>query len=136
MLTKGIVLNRIINTNKYNVRIPYLEAPGMGPSCFEAILSTVPGVSETLLPNDVVIVGFEDHHPSHPIIVGKLFLQEESEPRGSAIFDSLTVTGLTNLSQSTVVGGVNVYKTLMELLRRMDIVETAIENSNINHSQV
>lgn len=125
MLTKGIVLSRILGTNKYNVRIPYLETPGMEPTSFEAIVSNTPGMAESFMPDDVVIVGFEDHMPSKPIILGKLYLKDENV-RGSASFDALNIGGSANLPMSTMVGGINVYNLLMKMNRIIGNMETDV----------
>lgn len=116
MITKAIVIDRNINSNKYNVRIPYLETAGGKTTSYEAILSTVPGISDAYAPGDVVLIGFEDHQPDKPIILGKLYVEGE-ERRGQLDVGSIKVSGTAELSKNTVIEGINVYDTLSGLSR-------------------
>ena len=78
MLTKGIIIDRVGNDNHYLVRIPILEgASDVEHSIIEATLAYTSGIVESYKPDDVVVVGFENHSPDSPIIVGKLFLQDD-----------------------------------------------------------
>ena len=123
MLTKGIIVNKSINSGKYLVRVPYLENAGKTRNCnLEATVAVVPGVSESFAPDDVVILGFEDHQPDKPIIVGKLFIGEE-EARGYAKFSAITVQNSARLPANTFVGNINLYETLEYLLQRVGSIE-------------
>lgn len=126
MITKGIVISQIRGSNKYLVRIPYLENAFKTTSEYEAILSTTPGVSNSLAPEDVVLVGFEDHQASKPIILGKLFV-DESNPRGNALFQDLLVESSASLPANTTVGGINLFSKLNNLSKVIDNLQP---NSN------
>lgn len=107
MLTKGIIIDKIGNDNHYLVRIPILETAGdVERSVIQATLSYTPGVVESLKPEDVVIVGFENHSPDSPIIVGKLLLNDDaSESRGFANLESLNVSKSVVLPEDTTIAG-------------------------------
>ena len=123
MLTKGIVITKSANSGKYLVRIPYLENAGRLKNCnIEATASVVPGITESFAPDDVVILGFEDHMPDKPIIIGKLFVGEE-EARGYAKVSALIVDNSATLPENTQIGNINVFKTLMDLLQRVSTLE-------------
>ena len=123
MLTKGIVITKSANSGKYLVRIPYLENAGRLKNCnIEATASVVPGITESFAPDDVVILGFEDHMPDKPIIIGKLFVGEE-EARGYAKVSALIVDNSATLPENTQIGNIDVFKTLMDLLQRVSTLE-------------
>ncbi len=103
MLTKGIIINKIIDSNKYLIRIPFLETSGFGEKQYEAILSHEPFSYNSYLPGDVVIVGFEDHDGSKPIILGKLDTDEVAQ-RGFISANALSVETSTTLSKDTKIG--------------------------------
>lgn len=130
MITKGIILERVVNSNIYKVRIPYLEKAGFNAEeTHEAILCHEPGVIESYLPGDVVLIGFEDHNANQPIILGKLYLQENAS-RGYGNFESLNVSSSANLPQNTCIGDIDVYKTLLKLNRLANNVSDASVNTN------
>ena len=107
MLTKGIIIGRVGSDNHYLVRIPILEsANDVSRAIVEATLSYTPGIVESFKENDVVILGFENHNASNPIIVGRLFLQEDiNKPRGFANLESLNVSKSVILPEDTTIGG-------------------------------
>ena len=107
MITKAIIIDKDLDSNKYNVRVPYLETAGEKIIYFKATLSTLPGVSDAYAPGDVVLVGFEDHKPESPIILGKLFVDKE-EDRGHHDIGSLNVSNKASLPRNTTIGGINV----------------------------
>ena len=107
MLTKGIILERLATDNKYLVRVPVLETPeDVGESSLVATLSYTSGIVESLKSNDAVIIGFEDHNADNPIIIGKLFTQnDQNEPRGYANLESLNVKNKVTLPEGTTIAG-------------------------------
>ena len=109
MLTKGIILERIINTNTYAVRVPFLETSGLKEGRYIATLSNNPAIKEEFKVDDVVIVGFEDHKADRVVILGRLYIGED-EPRGSANFESLDVKNSVNLPSNTTIGGKDMAK--------------------------
>lgn len=117
MLTKGIILERVINSNTYLVRIPYLESAGNYKNMiFEATLSHEPALTESYVKDDVVIIGFEDHHPDKPIIIGKLFTSN-TKASGHASIESINIEKEAQLPQNTKVGDIEVYSALSDLKR-------------------
>lgn len=124
MITKGIILSKIVSSNKYLVRIPYLESAGMPQSKCEAILSITPGVTESLAPDDVVLVGFEDHLASKPVIIGKLFTGEE-KARGNALFSDLTVEHSVSLPFNTKIGDIDIYEKIRELTNQAAFADSS-----------
>ena len=95
MITKGIILGKKVGTNKYIVRIPYFETAGGSQSIFDATLSTTPSISEAYKEGDVVEVAFEDHLVEKVVIIGRLFIPDNNEPRGYGNFESLNVSAAT-----------------------------------------
>ena len=115
MVTKGIILERIIGTNTYYVRIPYLETSGVGESKLVATAANNPSIVEEYKIGDVVYINFEDHQADKPVIVGKLYV-EASGPRGSANFEALNVLTSVTLPADTTIGGKNV----MQLFNKVE----------------
>ena len=110
MLTKGIIVGRVVGTNKYSVRLPYFESAGDDVHAIrEATLAYTPGVIDSLVNGDVVIVGFEDHFASKPIIVGKLFVDDDlRRDKGALNIEYLNVTESASLPLNTTVGGIQI----------------------------
>lgn len=106
MLTKAIILDRLLD-NHYLVRVPVLESPNdLEMSKVEATLAHVPGIVESYKTGDVVMVGFEDHNPYKPIILGKLYLQDEEDTsRGHAELEALDVKEKVSLPNNLTIGG-------------------------------
>lgn len=135
MITKAIIKSRILNSNKYYVRIPYFEQANvknnnLTDSFFEATLSQTPGFINSYNEGDVVFVSFEDSKASKPVILGKLFLDKE-ESRGFLKANSLTVDGSVILPVDTVIGDFkfkNMYGTL-ENLKNISVDFEDIGNS-------
>ena len=132
MLTKGIIIDRVGNDNHYLVRIPILEgASDVEHSIIEATLAYTSGIVESFKPDDVVVVGFENHSPDNPIIVGKLFLQDDvNEPRGFANLESLNVSKSVVLPEDTIIAGQSL-KNLPNLLETLQISEEVDVDSKI-----
>lgn len=107
MLTKGIIVGRVNDDNTYLVRIPLLENIGDATqSVLVATLSYTSGIVESLKKDDVVEIGFEEHSPDNPVIIGKLFLNEDiTESRGFANLESLKVRDNVSLPNTTTIGG-------------------------------
>ena len=126
MITKGIILERIIGTNTYYVRIPYLETSGVGVSRLVATVSDNPAISEEYKVDDVVYISFEEHQANKPVIIGKLYV-EGSGHRGSANFEALNVSTKVNLPKDTTIGG----KDLSQLLNKVE--NNPISGSDAKH---
>jgi len=107
MITKGIIVSRPVESNKYSVRIPYFEEAGGSQFIAEATLSYNPGIVNSLNEGDVVFVAFEDHYKDKPTIVGKLFLTNDSSNEvGYANVQSLNVSDSATLPSNTKLGNV------------------------------
>lgn len=107
MITKGIIVSRPVESNKYSVRIPYFEEAGGSQFIAEATLSYTPGIVNSLNEGDVVFVAFEDHYKDKPTIVGKLFLtNDSSNEAGYANVQSLNVSDSATLPSNTKLGDV------------------------------
>ena len=117
MLTKGVIMSKTTsggNGIRYLVRIPFLETAGDSePAIKTAVLAHEPCATESYKANDIVIVGFEDHSPDNPVIVGKLYLKgsdvdNQSETRGYVNAESLNVTTSASLPEDTKINGYDV----------------------------
>lgn len=115
MVTKAIILERIVNTNTYSVRVPFLESAGIDAGRMVATVSKSPAMSEEYKVDDVVYVDFEDHRPEKVVIIGKLFVDEDG-PRGSANFESLNVSTTAKLPKDTTIGD----KSMSVLLNKLE----------------
>jgi len=130
MITKAIILERIINSNTYAVRVPYLESAGIRTGKIIATLSDNPAISEEYRVGDVVYVGFEEHQAEKVVILGKLSLNE-NEPRGHANLESLDVQNSARLPKNTTIGDVD-YSEILSAFRKFDSKQdTLIPGNNI-----
>ena len=130
MLTKAIILNRL-QDNHYLIRIPILESPGdTAIFSIEATLAHTPGIIESYKEGDVVIVGFEDHSASNPIIIGKLFLEGGNEARGYAQVESLNVKESASLPDTLNIGGME-FKNVSQMLTALESTKEDILNSEL-----
>ena len=120
MVTKAIILGKVVGTNKYSVRIPYFESAGEYPSIFEATLSTQPSLSEEYKEGDVVFVTFEDKQVEKIVIIGSLSTLGNDEPRGYAHLQDLKVEGSANLPLETSIGGYSL-KNLPQFIENINI---------------
>lgn len=111
MITKAIILERLIGTNTYSIRVPFLETSGVDAGRLIATVADNPAIIEEYRVGDVVYVNFEEHQANKPVIVGKLYV-EGSEPRGHANFEALNVLTSVSLPENTTVGGKNLTKLL------------------------
>ena len=109
MLTKGIILGKVVDDNHYMVRIPLLENTGdLDKSNVLATLAYTSGVVESLKEGDAVIVGFEEHDAFKPVIVGRLFTTDSvKEPRGYANVEALNVKNSASLPDNLTIGGID-----------------------------
>ena len=106
MITKAIILGKDVTGNKYSVRIPFFETAGGSQSVFDATLSTQPSLKEEYKEGDIVFVGFEDHHIEDVVILGRLYLLGQEEPRGFANLDSISIAREAKLPPNTLIGGI------------------------------
>lgn len=107
MITKAIVLGKDVSSNTYSVRIPFFESAGGSQSVFDATLSTQPSLKEEYKEGDIVFVGFEDHHIENVVILGRLHLLGQEEPRGFANLESINIANEAKLPSNTLIGGIS-----------------------------
>lgn len=114
MITKGFIKEKVSeDSNKFIVRLPIYETVednSTEEALFEATVSYVPGNLNVYRPGDCVFVSFEDNDPSKIVILGKLYLGDEEEAVAAQNAQTLDVTGVTQLSKDTYIGGVRVDK--------------------------
>ena len=106
MVTKAIIKEKI--NNKFTVRIPLFESAGNNNEVvFTATLCYQPGNLEAYNVGDVVFVAFENSEISKPVIVGKLYLGEEKNPRGQIQTSSIEILAEAKLPANTSLGNVS-----------------------------
>lgn len=123
MLTKGYIIEKIKNNNKYLVRIPYFEKAGIQEkSYFEASLSHNPSSMHNYNTNDCVYIGFEEDDISKPVIIGKLYIDTaEGTSRGSEFINTLKVTDKAILPANSQFGDINVNDLLLMLKHKNNL---------------
>lgn len=112
MVTKAFIIGYSKYPNKFTVRIPLFEAPGLNinnkiaPSTYEATLCYQPGNIAGYGIGDCVFITFEDDQQDRPVIIGKLYLgvEESSTDAGRYIGDSLNIKNTASLPSSTSIG--------------------------------
>lgn len=138
MLTKGIV-EEIVDQYTIKVRLPIYDklAESMQSTSIEdlaeAIICTIPNITNTLSINDIVIVGFEDDDISKPIILGQLYRNKESDSIANLKLGELTTISTTKLNYNTFIGNItpNEIETLSgakdNLQRQIDLLNDEIQ---------
>lgn len=131
MVTKAIIKNKIVDSNKYLIEIPYLSQSsvsnnGITNSVLEATLSHTPGIVNSYDEGDVVFITFEDDKKDKPIIIGKLLLTDNNS-RGFANFSSISVLKKANLSEDTTIGNFN-FKNMTGTLEKIESMVEQIES--------
>lgn len=133
MITKGYIVSRIKDTNKFLVRIPIFATASSTAQISkddytEATLSYQPGNLESYKEGDVVFIGFENNEYSHPVILGKLYLGlDVNKVDGGFInVDSLKVTSKVNLPDNTSFGDINV-SDLKMMQGKIQLLEDKVE---------
>ncbi len=130
MITKAIILNKLIDDNHYSIRIPYLEQAGdVDISRFTATVSITPGITESYKENDVVLVAFEDRQADKPVILGKLFTRDE-ESRGYIDTESLNVLKSANLPKDTKIDNYSL-SSLKDVIQNLLDRETSSESLDL-----
>ena len=113
MITKGIILSKS-GLNKFIVRLPIFETADNkvdnsleNISHYECTLCYTPGIENSYQEGDVVFVGFEDNKLYKPIILGKLYLSEDTSSRAYANLSALNVESSVNLPTNTNFDGLS-----------------------------
>lgn len=113
---KGIVDGNEILTNRYNVRIPILEAQGSNDKAIlECGLCYQPGNVLGYYPGDVVYVGFEQDNLNQGLILGKLYTTDNVEGRSESNPYNLIVDNNAVLPYDTLIDGMNVVDEIRNL---------------------
>lgn len=120
MITKGKIISKILNTNKYSVYIPYFSDAGKKEQYVEATLMQDPAINESFLQGDIVFIGFEDGLAAKPVILGKLYLADDSESRGYANLEQLNIKYKAELPEDTTIGNTNFNDVLSSILEKQD----------------
>lgn len=115
MITKGIVIKRIEDSNKYLVRLPVFESFNnssdtenlTNAALFEATLCYAPGNTDGIVPNDIVYVGFENNTYDQAIILGKLYLGDEGLATSHQNVNTLVVNGSAVLNGHVKINGLD-----------------------------
>lgn len=116
MITKGIIIDRIEDSNKYLVRIPIFETFTnssdtqnlTNAALFEATLCYQPGNYDGLRKDDIVYIGFENNEYDNAIILGKLFLGPENQSTSHQNVNTLVVNGSTSLNGKVTINGTDI----------------------------
>ena len=83
MITKAIVV-QIVPPNKFKVRMPIFDGPANSQSSVpdeqlnEATLCTLPNADNVINVGDIVYVAFEDNDAGRPVILGHLYMGNNS----------------------------------------------------------
>lgn len=114
MITKGVIIRKSENENKWMVRIPIFEEVGNSSvlddpnsPVYEASVSYSPGILDSYLPGDIVYLSFEDNSLSTIIILGKLYQGDNVDPISFAKLDKLYVNSDTELNGNIKVNGLD-----------------------------
>lgn len=92
-------------SNEFQVRIPYFEGNSNRQVIYSALLCNQPGEYGGYKIGDCVFICFEDTKLDVPIILGKLYTEEDKEVPSSHTVSNLNVTGTINLPANTTIGG-------------------------------
>lgn len=147
MITKAFIVKKL-NTNKYLVRIPYLEdTTGSSSlktaSLLEATAVMNPGTLDIYKEGDCVFISFEGGNKGKPVIIGLLYKgNEDKEPaRAHQYNDSLTITNKAKLPTNTTIGSLH-YNELINKLNNphehpiseiINLQEALDSKASINH---
>lgn len=109
MILKGYIKNLPQKgSNIFRVRIPFMEDNTSREMIFDSLLCNQPGEYGGYEVGDCVFVIFENDKFNTPIILGKLFIDENDLVRSHHIVNNLDVTGHVNLPVTTTVGGYSI----------------------------
>lgn len=127
MIQKAIIIGKDVDTpNKFIIRIPTFEGVGNSINSsditYSATLCYTPGNTDTYLPGDIVYVSFENNQYENPVIIGKLYVGDNSQVVGAQKVNTLNVEGTTNLNGSVKVNGVSL----------TDLVDNSQAITNLN----
>ena len=151
MLLLGTVV-KIIDPTTVKVRIPVMHktkgAVGATPDSELPIASiaTQPGIVPALKIADVVVLAFDRGSYNDPVVVGKLFTQNEKDPStSSAVLSTLDVTTKVTLPSDTTVGSIkyseieqldnikeNISDALSSIRNSIRSLESHVDNTSVH----
>lgn len=111
MVTRAII-EEIVETNKYRVRIPTLNRSEYSPlgtsfdNLYIATVSMMPNCKPNFQIGDAVFVAFENNSESKPVIIGQLLRDENTSLNPIINCDSISITSGAQLPYTTSIGGV------------------------------
>lgn len=135
MITKAYIINKEQNSNKYDVRIPIFEKPGINSensnlsrTHFSATLAHEPTIFDAYNIGDCVFVGFENNELNRPVIIGKLYTKNDTSATSGLIETKvLKVLDKVTLPADTTIGGINFsnisnfFNSINDILNKKDI---------------
>lgn len=141
MITKAYIINKEQNSNKYYVRIPIFEKPGINSensnlsrTHFSATLAHEPTIFDAYNIGDCVFVGFENNELNRPVIIGKLYTKNDTSATSGLIETKvLTVLDKVTLPADTTIGGINFsnisnfFNSINDTLNKKDIFVDSIQ---------
>ena len=104
MFTKALIVKTPEpGDNWYKVRIPLFEDTTGTEIIYDALCCHAPGTYGGLNPGDCVYVSFEDAKLNIPVIIGRLYVEEQDD-YSKGYFNNLEVSNSTHLPMSTTFG--------------------------------
>jgi hypothetical protein len=146
MITKAYILEINQQSNKYKIRIPIFEKPGLSTensklsnTVFQATLSHEPTANQSYRVGDCVFVGFENNQNNRPIILGKLYTVDEVENKTGALNSkSLLVYDKAVLPADTTIGNIdfgnisNFFNRINDVIDNKDLFVDSIQFTTQN----
>lgn len=134
MITKAYIISKEQNSNKYNVRIPFFEKPGINSensnlsrTHFSATLAHEPTIFDTYNIGDCVFVGFENNELNRPVIIGKLYTKNDTSATSGLIETKvLTAVDKATLPADTTIDGIN-WQQVQQLFAEVDYINAKID---------
>lgn len=93
--------------NFYKVRIPLFEDTSGKEIIFNALCCHAPGIYGGLNSGDCVYVIFEDNKLTTPVIIGRLYVEEQDD-YSKGYFNNLNVSNRASLPASTTFGNMKI----------------------------
>ena len=104
MFTKALIVKTPDEgDNVYKVRIPLFEDTTGTEIIYDALCCHAPGVYNGLNPGDCVYVSFEDAKLNIPVILGRLYIDEQDD-YSKGYFNNLEISNSAHLPMSTIFG--------------------------------
>lgn len=112
MITKAIIKSVNYASNTCNIVIPLFEQAGIKNNTeFEATMVVPPGIHSGYRPEDVVFISFYDNSLSLPVVLGKLYINDnekltdkESATRSNVLSSLYKQTGFVGCNHLEVDG--------------------------------